>query len=148
MKNLFYRILGILCVILGGIGIIIPILPTTPFLLLAAWAFLKSSERLYNWLMDHPIFGYYIKAYVKYKGVERKYKIFAISMLWITIGFSIYLVDKRWLEILLGVIAIGVTMHIASLRTLTKEEVIELEKLEKIEKLKSENSKQLRRLEN
>lgn len=148
MKKILYRILGILSVILGGIGIVLPILPTTPFLLLAAWAFLRSSDNLYNWLMNHPVLGLYIKSYIKYKGVEKKYKIFAISMLWITIGFSIYLVDKRWLEILLAVIAIGVTIHIASLRTLTKEEVIELEELEKRENTKSDSKKLLRRLEN
>ncbi len=143
MKNLFYRILGILCVILGGIGIFLPVLPTTPFLLLAAWAFLRSSDRLYNWLMNHPVFGYYIKAYIKYKGVERKYKVFAISMLWITIGFSIYLVDKLWLEILLAFIAMGVTIHILSLRTLTKLEIIELEKFEMETKISSQKNSQL-----
>ncbi len=143
MKRVLYRILGILCVILGGIGIVLPILPTTPFLLLAAWAFLRSSDRLYNWLIHHRVFGYYIKAYVKYKGVEKWHKIFALSMLWLTIGYSIYLVDKTWLEILLAVIAITVSIHILSLRILTKEEVMELERLEQEEQQRSDRRKQL-----
>lgn len=129
--------------ILGGIGILLPILPTTPFLLLAAWAFLRSSDRLYNWLIHHRVFGYYIKAYVKYKGVEKRHKVFALSMLWLTIGYSIYLVDKTWLEILLAVIAIAVSIHILSLRTLTKEEVMELERLEQEEQQRSDRRKQL-----
>lgn len=123
--------------ILGGIGIIIPILPTTPFLLLAAWCFVRSSNKLHDWLMNHPVFGLYIKSYIKYRGVERRYKIFAITMLWGTILFSVYLIEKTWVEIFLFLIATGVTIHIASLRTLTKEEVIELEVFEEKNKLKT-----------
>ncbi|NLD17133.1 MAG: DUF454 domain-containing protein [Tissierellia bacterium] len=148
MKNVLYKISGIICVILGGIGIIIPVLPTTPFLLLAAWCFVRSSDKLYDWLMNHPVFGLYIKSYIKYRGVEKRYKIFAITMLWMTIGFSVYLIEKRWVEILLVLIATGVTIHIASLKTLTREEVIELEKFEAKEKLKTEVVNNFRKSEN
>lgn len=148
MKNVLYKISGIICVILGGIGIIIPVLPTTPFLLLAAWCFVRSSDKLYDWLMNHPVFGLYIKSYIKYRGVEKRYKIFAITMLWMTIGFSVYLIEKRWVEILLLLIATGVTIHIASLKTLTREEVIELEKFEAKEKLKTEVVNNFRKSEN
>ncbi|MFB0972798.1 MAG: YbaN family protein [Neofamilia sp.] len=148
MKNVLYKISGIICVILGGIGIIIPVLPTTPFLLLAAWCFVRSSDKLYDWLMNHPVFGLYIKSYIKYRGVEKRYKIFAITMLWMTIGFSVYLIEKRWVEILLVLIATGVTIHIASLKTLTREELIELEKFEAKEKLKTEVVNNFRKSEN
>lgn len=69
-------------------------------------------------------------------------------MLWMTIGFSVYLIEKRWVEILLVLIATGVTIHIASLKTLTREEVIELEKFEAKEKLKTEVVNNFRKSEN
>lgn len=127
MKKLLFKIVGIISVILGTIGIFFPILPTTPFLLLAAWLFLKSSDKLYNWLMNHKVLGIYIKSYIKYRGVERKHKIFALIMLWSTMCISIYLVEKTHLKIILLVIALGVTIHLLKLRTLSKEEVEELE---------------------
>ena len=105
-------------------------------------------KKLYDWLMNHPVFGLYIKSYIKYRGVEKRYKIFAITMLWMTIGFSVYLIEKRWVEILLVLIATGVTIHIASLKTLTREEVIELEKFEAKEKLKTEVVNNFRKSEN
>ncbi len=137
MKKVVFIILGSICTLVGIIGIFIPVLPTTPLLLLAAWLFVRSSDNLYNWLINHRILGIYIKSYVKYRGVDMKYKIFAISMVWITILFSTTLVNSVYLKILLIVIMLGVTLHISSLRTLTKEEVMALEEFEKIEKEKS-----------
>lgn len=137
MKKVIFIILGSICTLVGIIGIFIPVLPTTPLLLLAAWLFVRSSDNLYNWLINHRILGIYIKSYVKYRGVDMKYKIFAISMVWITILFSTTLVNSVYLKILLIVIMLGVTLHISSLRTLTKEEVMALEEFEKIEKEKS-----------
>lgn len=137
MKKVVFIILGSICTLVGIIGIFIPVLPTTPLLLLAAWLFVRSSDNLYNWLINHRILGIYIKSYVKYRGVDMKYKIFAISMVWITILFSTTLVNSVYLKILLIVIMLGVTLHISSLRTLTKEEVMDLEEFEKIEKEKS-----------
>lgn len=142
MKNLLFKIIGTISVILGTIGIFFPILPTTPFLLLAAWLFLKSSDKLYNWLINHRILGYYIKTYIKYKGVEKRYKILAISMLWITILFSIYIVESFHLRIFLFLIAVGVTVHLLKLRTLTKEEVKELEKIEENDIILKNNIKE------
>ena len=137
MKKVVFIILGSICTLVGIIGIFIPVLPTTPLLLLAAWLFVRSSDNLYNWLINHRILGIYIKSYVKYRGVDMKYKIFAISMVWITILFSTTLVNSVYLKILLIVIMLGVTLHISSLRTLTKEEVMDVEEFEKIEKEKS-----------
>lgn len=131
MKKILLIIVGTVSVVLGVTGIFLPILPTTPFLLLASYCFLKSSSRLYNWLMDHPVLGFYVKSYIKYRGVEKRYKILSISLLWLTMLISIYIVKNNYVRLLLLAIAIGVTTHILKLRTLSKEEVIELEKLEK-----------------
>lgn len=146
MKKVLKKIFGVVCVVLGGIGIFIPILPTTPFLLLAAWLFVRSSDNLYDWLMEHPVFGLYIKSYIKYKGVEKRYKILAVTMLWLTIAISIYIVDKFWLKILLTLIATFVTIHILSLKTLSSDEIVELEKYElqlKINRSKKVNLKEV-----
>ena len=96
------------------IGIFLPILPTTPFLLLAAALYAKSSKRFYGWLINNRILGRYIKNYREGKGIPLKVKIIAISILWITIGYSaIFAIDILWVRILLVIIAIGVTVHIA-----------------------------------
>lgn len=140
MKKALFIFLGSICTILGVIGIFLPILPTTPFLLLAAWLFVRSSDKLYDWLINHRVLGIYIKSYIKYKGVDRKHKVFAISMIWITILFSITIVEPLFLKILLVVIMITFTIYISSLKTLSKEEVIALEEFERRE---SELSKEI-----
>jgi uncharacterized membrane protein YbaN (DUF454 family) len=106
---------------LGIVGIVGPLFPTTPFLLLSAACFVRGSNRLYQWLMHHKIFGTYIRNYREHKAVPLKTKIFAISLLWLTILYSIiYIVDSIYLKILLLLIAIGVTVHILHFNTLDK----------------------------
>ena len=104
---------------LGILGIFLPLLPTTPFLLLAAACYIRSSERLYNWLMNNKWIGRYIKNYLEGKGVPLKSKVFSISALWITIGYSVFFVVNIFpVRVILILIAIGVTMHLLSIRTL------------------------------
>ena len=99
------------------VGIFIPVLPTTPFLLLAAALYARSSKRFYNWLVNNRILGRYIKNYREGKGIPLKAKIIAISILWITIGYStIFAMEILWVRILLVIIAIGVTVHIVRVR--------------------------------
>ncbi|MFX1407557.1 MAG: YbaN family protein [Promethearchaeota archaeon] len=108
---------GTFTLILGIIGIVIPILPTTPFLLLTAAAYAKSSNRFYNWLLNNRILGMYIKNYKEGKGMPLKIKIFTISALWITISISlIFLTKMIWLQILLIGIAIAVSIHIIRIK--------------------------------
>ena len=103
---------------LGILGIFLPLLPTTPFLLLAAACYVRSSERFYNWLMNNKWLGNYIKNYLEGKGVSLKAKVFSISLLWITIGYSaVFIVNTFPIRIILILIAIGVTIHILSIRT-------------------------------
>ncbi len=110
---------GTILVGLGVLGIFMPLLPTTPFLLLATLCFARSSKRFYNWLLNNRWFGKYIRNYLDKKGIPLKAKIFTISLLWITILFSaIVVVSILFIRIILILIAIGVTIHILSIRTL------------------------------
>ena len=111
--------IGTLSVALGLLGIFLPILPTTPFLLLAAACYIRSSERFYCWLINNRWLGEYIKNYREKKGIPQRAKIYTISLLWITIlASAIFFVDILAIRILLILIAIGVTTHIASIKTL------------------------------
>jgi len=103
---------------LGIIGIFIPILPTTPFLLLAAACYVRSSKRFYDWLIHNKWFGSYIKNYYDGKGVPLKVKGVTIFLLWSSILFSIlFIIDIFWIQIVLIIIAFGVTVHILTIKT-------------------------------
>ena len=98
---------------LGILGIILPILPTTPFLLLSAACYSRGSDRLYRWLIGNRWFGKYINNYRAGKGIPVKVKISVIIMLWITISFSIvFIVTHPILRFILFIIAILVTMYL------------------------------------
>ncbi len=115
MKKYLLASLGLLSLSLGIIGMFLPILPTTPFLLLSAWLFSRSSQRLNHFLLNNRIFGNYIRNYRSGQGIPKHTKIFAISLLWTTIMYSniALLSDKHYLQTLLTFIAIWVTVHIA-----------------------------------
>jgi len=99
------------------IGIFVPVLPTTPFLLISAALYARSSKKFYNWLTNNKIFGRYIKSYREGKGIPLKVKIIIITLLWITIGCSaIFAVDIIWVKLILVIVAIGVTTHIIRIR--------------------------------
>lgn len=123
-----WLVTGIVCVGLGAIGMVLPILPTTPFLLAAAACFCKSSPRLYNWLISNRLFGEYIRNYKEGKGLPMKTKIFALTVLWVTIGVSIILILSRLLpplivlpmQLIMIAIAFGVSIHILRLPTFKK----------------------------
>ena len=104
---------------LGIIGIFLPLFPTTPFLLLAVACYARSSKRFYNWLLTHRWFGNYIKNYRERKGIPLKIKVLSISFLWLTIAYSvIFVVHILLVRIILILIAIGVTIHILSVKAL------------------------------
>jgi hypothetical protein len=111
--------IGTIFVGIGIIGIFIPILPTTPFLLLAAACYARSSTRFYNWLINNKLIGTYIKNYREGKGVPIRVKVFTILLLWITILFSVFFILLiSWIKIILIIIiAIGVTIHILTIKT-------------------------------
>lgn len=109
--------LGVFFIGLGTVGIFVPVLPTTPFILVAAALFARSSERFYKWLIGNKVFGRYIKDYREGKGVPLRVKTSAILILWITISLSIIFgVDLLPVRILLVLVGIGVSIHIAMIK--------------------------------
>ena len=120
--NKLLIIAGIINVMLGVAGLFLPLLPTTPFFLLAAAFFFRSSDRLYTWLINHRLFGNYIRFYREYRAVTPFAKITSIILLWVTIAYSvIFEVESVWIKLILIFIALGVSIHIYYLRTLTRE---------------------------
>jgi len=110
---------GTFFLVLGIIGIFIPLLPTTPFLLLATACYIRGSKKFYNWLINNKWLGNYIKNYHEGRGIPRSVKIISITLLWITIIFStIIIVSNFFIQIILIIIAIGVTIHIITVKTL------------------------------
>ena len=110
---------GTLFVALGLLGVILPVLPTTPFLLAAAACYAHASPRLHRWLLDNPLFGRYLRNYRAGKGIPRATKIFALALLWASIGFSVCFVMPAglwWARGLLIAIALGVTVHIVRIK--------------------------------
>ena len=109
---------GSVSLVLGAIGIVLPVLPTTPFLLLALACYFRSSQRMTNWMLTNKYFGKYIKNYREGKGIPLKTKIFAISLLWITIVYSAFFIVPIWIvQIILFAVAATVTLHLVRLPT-------------------------------
>lgn len=96
----------------GFLGIFLPVLPTTPLILAAAFCFAKGSDRFYNWLIEHRLFGKYVKDYSSGEGIPVRAKVKAITLLWVTISVSVFLVDIFILRIFLAIIAAGVTIYL------------------------------------
>ncbi|MBR6775313.1 MAG: YbaN family protein [Bacteroidales bacterium] len=111
--------LGSLSLVLGVIGIFIPLLPTTPLLLLSAWCYFRSSEKLYLKLINSKHLGAYIRNFRENKVIPIKTKIYIITLLWISLIYCIFFVANGilWLQIILAIILIGVTLHILSYKS-------------------------------
>lgn len=113
---------GTLCVLLGFVGMFVPLLPTTPFLLLAAVCYARSSQKFYIWLLTNRWCGEYIRRYREGKGVPLRQKILALLLLWMTIGYAAgCVVSAWWLRAVLIAIAVGVTIHLVKVKTFRPE---------------------------
>ncbi|MDF2394418.1 DUF454 family protein [Pseudomonas sp. 3MA1] len=110
--------IGWLSVALGVIGIFLPVLPTTPFLLLAAACFARSSPRFYQWLVQHPRLGPWICNYLDGNGIPLKGKVYAIGLMWLSIGLSCYLVPSIWARSFMLTSAVLVSIYILRQKTL------------------------------
>lgn len=122
LKKYIYIISGFIALGLGVLGIFLPVLPTTPFLLLSAACFSKGSKRFYDALLANKYLGNYIKNYRDKKGLPIREKIITGVLLWVTISISaIFFVDPLWLKFLLFIIAISVSIHLIILKTYKAE---------------------------
>jgi uncharacterized membrane protein YbaN (DUF454 family) len=121
VTRILLMVAGTIFLALGTIGIVLPILPTTPFLLAAAACYYRSSKRMHQWLLNNRWFGEYIRNYKEGRGLPLKTKIIAVTVLWITIAYSaIFVLDILVVQIILLVIAIAVSTHITRLPTFKK----------------------------
>lgn len=121
MKTL-YILAGHICLLLGAIGIPTPILPTTPFLLLAAFFYSKGSEKFHKWLLEHPRFGPPIENWRKYGSISLKSKILAVSLVLINVSFPVFIIDvKPIVRIISAVCAVCVVTFISTRPTTPKD---------------------------
>ena len=109
--------LGFLSVLLGIIGALLPIIPTTPFLLVASYFFTRSSKRFNNMLYQNKYLGPYLQAISSGKGMPLVAKIYTIALLWFFMLVSMFVTDLILIKIILFIIATGVTIYISSLKT-------------------------------
>lgn len=121
MKKKLILALGVVSLGLGMVGIVLPLLPTTPFLLLSTYCFSRSSEKFHRFILENKVFGQYIRDYNEKKGITLKNKIIAMSVLSVGIGYSFYKVSNIYMRGMLVVVFIGVSIHILKLHTLKVE---------------------------
>lgn len=121
VKTLFV-VLGALSLLLGLVGIFVPLLPTTPFLLLAAALWVRSSPRLYAWLLAHRRLGPYIRNFRENRAIPLRAKILSVTLLWATLLYCIFFLVAEWwwAQLALLAVAVGVTWHILSFATLRR----------------------------
>lgn len=103
---------GNISLALGVVGIFLPLLPTTPFLLLAAACYVRSSDKFYSWLVGHPVLSKYILAYLNGEGIPRKAKYYTFLTMWVTMTISIVIVPLWQVQLLLLCIALMVSTYI------------------------------------
>lgn len=127
-KRYMLIVSGSIALALGVIGVAIPLLPTTPFLLLAAFCYLRSSERLYHWLLGNRVLGPYIRNYLDHRAVKKGVKIATITLLWLALAISMVLASNIYMRIFLSVVGIGVSVHVLSLRTLRENGACDAQK--------------------
>ncbi|OWW20094.1 YbaN family protein [Noviherbaspirillum denitrificans] len=116
--KILLNVIGCLAVVLAILGVFLPLLPTTPFLLLASACFMRGSDRMHRWLRHHPVFGEYLRNFEDKRALPLRAKVLSLTMLWPSMLYSIYLVRPILLKGMLLAIAIGVTVMILRMKTL------------------------------
>lgn len=122
IKRYLYLALGWFSLVTGVIGIFVPLLPTTPLVLLAAWCFSKSSQRFHDWLLNHKYFGPIVRDWQSADGIPRKTRNRALIFMWCGMGLSMILVWRFWATV--GLIAIGTAVSWHLLRMPLRTETV------------------------
>lgn len=127
LKRGLLILVGLLSLGLGTLGILLPVLPTTPFLLLSGYCFIRSSDRLYHWLIHHRIFGRYVYNYMTHKAVKKGTKTTALLFLWGSMLLTFLLLRRPLLIAMLALIGTGASLYILSLKNLEEPRIHVLE---------------------
>jgi len=117
VKYFLLNTLGFFFFGVGAIGVFLPLLPTTPFMLLATVCFSYSNRKLYEKLKRMPFFGSFIVNYEEKKGIPMSLKIKSIIFVWLSLSVSMIAMQRLWSYILLSLIGAGVTAHILMIKT-------------------------------
>ena len=113
-------VIGIVAIALGVIGIFVPLLPTTPFLLLAAACFARSSKGMHDWLMHHRLFGDYLRNYEQGRGIPARAKVLALVMMWSSLAYAAWRYESVWLRVLIAAVGAGVSIYLVRLPSYVK----------------------------
>lgn len=116
--KILLTVIGCISVVLAILGVFLPLLPTTPFLLLASACFVRSSDRMHRWLRQHPVFGDYLRNFEDKRALPLRAKVVSLVLLWSSMTYSIYIVKPLLFRGMLLVIAIVVTIMILRMKTL------------------------------
>ena len=120
-KNVFYIVIGTLSLVFGLIGVILPVLPTTPFILFSAWCYYRGSQRLHNWLINHPYLGPIIEEYGEGEGMTKESKMKAIGMTWLAVILTaVFFLDSFSMRVLIIIVAMIGTIILLRIKTRKK----------------------------
>lgn len=120
MIKILFNVAGTLALILGILGIFLPLLPTTPFLLLASACYLRGSERLHRWLLGNRVLGQYLSNIQTGQGIPMRAKVFTLIFMWASLAFSAWYVPLPWVRPLLLIPGIGVSYYLLRMKTLPR----------------------------
>nr|WP_315596450.1 YbaN family protein [uncultured Cupriavidus sp.] len=115
----FWVTCGVLSLVLGIIGIFLPLLPTTPFVLLAAACFARGSEKFHHWLITHERFGPLVRDWQAHRSIPFRAKCLALSMMWLSMGTTAWLLRARPVSSL-TLLAIGLAVTVWMVRLPTR----------------------------
>lgn len=110
---------GSVCLALAVLGVFLPLLPATPFLLLASACYVRSSERLHGWLMGNRVLGGYIRNFQERRGIPFRAKLVTVAILWLSLLYSIYRLELLWVELIL--VGMGLTSSFFIFRMKTQK---------------------------
>ena len=102
---------------LAVLGLFLPLLPTTPFLLLASACYVRSSERLHGWLVGNRVLGGYIRNFQERRGIPLRGRVLTVVVLWLPLLYSVYRLDTLWLESLLLLMGVAWSVVIFRMKT-------------------------------
>lgn len=119
--KILLTVIGSIAVVLAVLGLFLPLLPTTPFLLLASACYMRGSTRMHRRLLENRVFGEYLRNFEEGKGIPRKARIIALTLLWASLLFSIHQVRIVPLQIMLAALGTAVSIYLLKMKTLDKE---------------------------